>query len=443
MRREPVDGAPIHPRRGGGGLGNVIRRFGWGLGDQLLSSFTNFMLGALIARAVSPRDFGAFSLAYATYTLSLGATRAVVSEPLVVRFSSVAEAVWRDGLRMAGGTAMTAGVAIGVGCIIAGSVIGGLLGTVLTILGIALPALLVQDTWRYAFFAAGRGSAAFVNDAVWTIVLFSAFAGLAAVGSATVNWLTAAWAAGGCVAACVGLLQSRALPAGPRSVVRWLSRQRDLVPRFAAEFALSSGASNLIIFGVGAIAGLGAVGQLRAGQIALGPLNVLFVGSAMATVPEGVRLLQQSTEHLAHASRWISLVLGASAFLWGVVLFVLPTELGEIALGSNWHGAREIVVPLSIGAIAYGLAFGAKTGLRALAAAKRSLRARMIDVSAAVFFVLAGAAFAGVWGAAWGSAMAACVGIPNAWWQFTRALHEYRDSAEPGTATSSLTDQGL
>jgi O-antigen/teichoic acid export membrane protein len=178
MRREPVDGAPIHPRRGVGGLGNVIRRFGWGLGDQLLSSFTNFMLGALIARAVSPRDFGAFSLAYATYTLSLGATRAVVSEPLVVRFSSVAEAVWRDGLRMAGGTAMTAGVAIGVGCIIAGSVIGGLLGTVLTILGIALPALLVQDTWRYAFFAAGRGSAAFVNDAVWTVVLFSAFAAL-------------------------------------------------------------------------------------------------------------------------------------------------------------------------------------------------------------------------------------------------------------------------
>ena len=61
-------------------LGRSVRSFGWGLADQMLSSVTNFLLGLLVARSVGPGEFGACGLAYATYTLALGAARALASD---------------------------------------------------------------------------------------------------------------------------------------------------------------------------------------------------------------------------------------------------------------------------------------------------------------------------------------------------------------------------
>ncbi len=69
-------------------------------------------------------------------------------------------------------------------------------------------------------------------------------------------------------------------PSSPADAWRWLKRQRDLAPRFFTEFAVSIGAANLTFFAIGALARLAALGQVRAGQIALGPLNELGSGQA-------------------------------------------------------------------------------------------------------------------------------------------------------------------
>src|SRR5687767_1592043 len=158
-----------------GGLG-TIRRFGWGLGDQLVSSASNLLLGLLVARSVSPRDFGAFSLVYATFTLSLGAVRALAGELLVVRYSSVSLRRWGHGARAAAGTALAVGSVVGLGCLIAGLVIDGPLRIIFSILGVSLPVLLVQDSCRFALFARGRGAAALLNDLTWAVIMLSAFA---------------------------------------------------------------------------------------------------------------------------------------------------------------------------------------------------------------------------------------------------------------------------
>ena len=155
---------------------SMIGRFGWALADQVLSSATNFLLGLLVARTVGPRELGAFSMAYATFTFSLGAVRAIAGELLVVRHSAVSADEWRDGVKRAAGTALMAGIVVGIGCLIAGVTVGEPFRTVLSIVGISLPFLLVQDVWRFAFFARRRGSAAFLNDLVWAAVLFAAFA---------------------------------------------------------------------------------------------------------------------------------------------------------------------------------------------------------------------------------------------------------------------------
>jgi O-antigen/teichoic acid export membrane protein len=402
----------------------MMGRFGWGLADQLLSSATNFLLALLVARTVGPRDLGAFTVAYATFTFSLGAVRAIAGELLVVRHSAVSTDEWRDGVAKSAGTALIAGVIVGVGSLIAGAGAGEPFRTVLSIVGLALPFLLVQDVWRFAFFARGRGSAAFLNDVIWAVVMFAVFALVRLYNVSSVAWLTLGWASAGALAAIVGVFQLKVRPSGPLASVRWLRRHRDIAPRFFAEFAVSSGLSNLTLFAIGGIAGLGELGRLRAGEIALGPLTVLFAGAGMVATPEGVRLLQESPRRLVHGCRWLSLALAAGVLAWGAVILLVPRAIGEFLLRANWDAARPLLPPLLIALIGYAFSFGAWTGLRSLAAAKRSLRARCIDGSFTFSLGLAGAYLAGAAGVAWGYAITGVLRSLNAWWQFSRALGE-------------------
>ena len=174
---------------------SIVGRFGWALADQVLSSATNFLLGLIVARTVGPRDLGGFSLAYATFTFSLGAVRAIAGELLVVRHTAVPAGEWRDGVKRAAGTALMAGILVGIGCVIAGVAVGELSRTLLCIVGICLPFLLVQDVWRFAFFAQGRGRAAFLNDLVWAAALFAGFGILRGSDVSSVAWFTSTWGA--------------------------------------------------------------------------------------------------------------------------------------------------------------------------------------------------------------------------------------------------------
>ena len=408
----------------------------------MLSSATNFMLGVLVARAVDPRDFGAFSVVFATFTLSVGASRAVAGEPLVVRSSAVSTERWREAARFSVGTSLMIGSLVGLGCVLVALLAGGAFRVALATLGVFLPFLLAQDVCRYALFAHGHGGAAFLNDLIWAVAMIAALGFFSSAELDSVAWFTTAWAFGGTLAAVVGLLQLKISPSGPVGALRWLGRNRDLAPRFLAEFALSSGASSLIVFGIGSLSGLAQVGQIRAGQIALGPLNVMFVGAGMATVPEGVRLLRESPQRLARASRWISIVTAAGALVWGVLVVFLPTAIGRFALGANWEGAKSLIIPLSVGVIGYGLSFGATTGLRSLAAAKRSLRARELSAVSSVFLVLSGASLGGASGAAWGFAMTGCLGVAYSWWHFTKALGEHRERAVKGPSLEGGSGDG-
>jgi O-antigen/teichoic acid export membrane protein len=144
--------------------------------------------------------------------------------------------------------------------------------------------------------------------------MFALFALLRHYDVSSVAWLTIAWASAGSVAAIVGVVQIRVLPSGPFAAIRWLRRHRELAPRFVAEFVVSSGVSNVTLFAIGGIAGLGELGRLRAGEIALGPLTVLFAGAGLVATPEGVRLLQESPRRLVHGCRWLSLLLAAGVW---------------------------------------------------------------------------------------------------------------------------------
>lgn len=421
----------IERQRNPGSRASVyIRRFSWGLGDQVLSSLTNFTLGLLVARVVSPRDFGAFALAYAVYILSLGASRALAGEPLIVRFSASSPEEWRAAVRGATSVAVTLGAIVGCGCLMAALLVKGPLRSALLVLGPLLPALLVQDVWRFAFFAQARGAKAFVNDLVWAIVLFPLVGLILSKDLASVGWLMIVWAGAGTAAAIVGFSQTGVLPGGLGAARTWLSTHRDLAPRFVAEFVLASAASNLTLFAIGSLTSLSQVAWLRAGQLAFGPLGVLFTSAGVVTVAEGVRLLRRSSASLMRAVRAVSLSLALITVAWGVVMHTLPARIGRLVLGQNWAGAESVIIPLTLAMAGLALAFGPVTGLRSLAAAKRSLRARIADATLTTTIMLSGTIINGAVGAAWGSAVAAGIRVPIWWWQFLRALREHEASNE-------------
>jgi O-antigen/teichoic acid export membrane protein len=402
----------------------LVRRAGWGVGDQAFSSLTNFALGILVARTQGPRDFGAFSLAFATYVIALNASRAISTEPLVVRYSAVSLAEWRRATRSATGTALSTGLLAGLGCLVPSLFMGGPLRSAFLALGLTLPGLLLQDSWRFAFFARASGRQAFANDVAWAIVLFPSLGLVVWTGHASVFWLTLAWGGAATAAGIVGALQAHVKPRALDSPA-WLRQQWDLAPRFLGEFMALSGTTQLSFYFIGAIASLEAVGALRAAQILLGPVYAFTIGLRLVATPEVVRLAKQSVGRVRAACAVLSAGLGGATLLWGIAFLLVPARAGAELLGASWQPARRALLPMTLLMASGGVIGGATAGLRALAAAKRSFRARMFTSSVRIVGGVAGAAFGGMLAAAWGLAITGCLGAFVYWDQLARGLREH------------------
>ncbi|MEU1594116.1 hypothetical protein ABZ468_14940 [Streptomyces sp. NPDC005708] len=398
-------------------------RLSWGLADQAASSLSNFLVGAYVARSLGLASFGVFSLVWVTYGVLLSVSRGLATDPLMVRFSGVPAASWRAAAARASGTALGVGAAVGAVCLVAGLGAGGRVGIAFACLGVTLPALLLQDAWRFSFFAAGVGRKAFVNDVVWGVALVPAMIVAARVGG--VGAFVLAWGLSAAVAAGYGCLQSRIRPqlTGVRG---WLRDHRDLGYRYLVENVGLSGARQLRAYGLGAIVGVGAVGTVRGTELLLGPFLAVLMGLSLATVAEAARVLRRAPDRLGMFCLLIGGGQAAGALLWGAALLLLPDRAGVFVLGAVWHSASAIIVPATLGVAGSSLGVGAAVGLRAHGAARRSLRCQLITSVLYVGGGLGGAAAAGTVGSAWGVAAATVTGSALWWLQLRSVLREHR-----------------
>jgi O-antigen/teichoic acid export membrane protein len=400
----------------------LLGRLSWGLADQAASSVSNFAVGVYVARSLGLTAFGVFSLAWVTYGVVLNVSRGLTTDPLVVRFSGVSEGSWRGAVARASGTAVGVGVAVGVACAAVGVALGGRLGPAFVCLGVMLPGLLLQDAWRFSFFAAGAGRKAFVNDLVWCVALVPAM--VVAARWDSVGAFLLAWGASAAVAAAYGCLQSGIRPR-PGRARGWLREQRDLGYRYLVENVSLSGASQLRAYGLGAIVGVGAVGAVRGAELLMGPFLAVLMGLSLVTVPEAARVLRQAPHRLGKFCLLLGGGQAAAALLWGSALLLMPDRLGELVLGSVWPSASQLIVAITLGVAGAGLGTGAAAGLRALGAARRSLRCQLFASACYVSGGLGGAFVAGTVGSAWGVATAT-VGSSAVWWlQLRSALREH------------------
>ena len=392
--------------------------------DQAVSSVTNFAVVLLAIRTVGSAQFGAFSLAYVTYGFALSASRGLVTGPLQVRFSGTDLPTWRRAVAECTGTAAVAGLVSGIGVLAAALLLHGTARVAFIALGLTLPGLLLQDSWRYAFFALGRGSQAFLNDTIWALALIPALGLLRVTGHQEVFWFILAWGAAAAVAAAAGAWQAGVVPR-PARAWEWVRAHRDLGFRYMVESMSINGASQLRTYAVGIIVGLTAIGYLQAANTLMGPFMVIYLGMTLVTVPEAVRAMRRSLRHLRLFCLLAGVGLAVLSLAWGVMLLVaLPRGFGDWLLGPIWRPAYPLVLPLTISIMGGCIDSGATSGLHALGAARRSLRAGLIASAIYLVCTVVGTFADGVEGTVWGLALGTWVGALVWWGQLRAALRE-------------------
>jgi len=411
VTEQSVSAARSTPRRG------LARRVGWSVADQALSSLTNFATGVLIASTLAPLHFGAFSVAFAIYLVALNLTRAVASEPFAVRYGDVPDGEWRIGAAAASGTAVVTGVVGAAFCLVGALLASGPLRPALMALAIAMPGLLLQDSWRFLFATGRRGSSAFAVDLTATVILLPLLLLLRDPPDAGLPVLI--WGVAGLGAAAMAVALGRVRPDVGRAL-GYVRSNADLARPFAGEAALGLAAGQTVTFVLGAAVGLEAAGAYRAAQLLLGPVQVLFMGLALIAVPEAVRLIARGrppNRVAASISATLLLLIG----LWTAAVLSVPAELGERVLGENWAPALPIVPPLALAFGGLVTAAGAGIVLRARAQARRSLGARAVDAVSGLIGGTMGAVAGGALGAAWGIAAGAWIGAAAFWFMLIRA----------------------
>lgn len=422
---------PIHDIGKTSSVLPMARRFGWGLADQALSSLTNLALGLVLARSVGAEDFGAFGIIFATYLLILGISRALCTDPLGIRVSAVSKSDWRDGVKSATGATVSLSLFVGAVFVLISGWLSPHLQSGFLALGLGLFGLLLQDSWRFAFFAAGRGVQAFLNDLVWVGALAVGISIILLLELQSVFSMTLVWAGAATVAGLVGAFQAGIIP-DPRRTLGWLKRHRDLAAPYVGGFMAGGGLGQLGIYGLGLVVGLEVVGAIRGAVILVGPANILIAGVTLAAVPEGAKILKKSLKRFKSTSVFISLGISVSVLLWGVILLALPDEVGRALLGDTWRHAQPVVLPQIIAASASGGLVGALTGLRALGAAGRTLRSTLVTSVMTSGVMIGLAAYTKTaQGAAWGVAIATAASAFVWWRSYLKAIGDYRKSGDP------------
>ena len=392
--------------------------------DQGVSSLTNFGLSVVVLRAVGPREFGAFTLMLATYMVALCLWRALGGDPQLVRHSGGSLEERRAASRAATGLALSIGLAGAALLLVISVLVGGVVGAALLYLAVVLPGLLLQDAWRYTFFADQTPARALLNDVVWALLQAVLTAWVLLYGDESMRTLVLAWGVAATLAAGVGAWQARALPRIGQAW-SWLRQHRDLGPRFAAEtgIALVAWQGGFVL--IGAVAGLTVLGHVNAARVLLGPFNLLALGMVGFAIPEGAAIWRRTPERLRRATAMLGGGLAAMALLLTGLLLLIPDRLGVEILGQTWEGARAILPLVGLWVAAESAGQGPRMGLMVLGEARSVLKARAVTAP----LILAG----GPIGAAWGGARGAAIGLALAhlvgaryWWQTFASRHRDR-----------------
>lgn len=375
----------------------------------MVSGASNVLIAVLAARLLAVASFGLFGIVFLIYTIAIGISRALVSEPLLVHPVEAeerpGEVIGSIGLLSLGLAALLLVVSVGV------RTFSAPLGDALMVLAGCLPLLVLQDLGRYLSFAAQRPGFAILLDTVWLAIMLGFIVVLLATDTRSLAPFVAAWAGAGAIAGLV--LFARYGAFSVRLGLAWLRYTWSFSWRYLTSYTSMQGAQLGATAGLGAIAGARALGGANGALLLTRPFTTFISAVGAASVGE-VRRSTTTTESRRHVAR-ATYLSATVAVLNGVAMVILPSSLGKIVLGPSWYVAQPLLLPAAAGMLCLALATGVRAGLLGM---RQVRQATAINVASSIVLLLAavcGSLIDGARGGMWAIALGwALLLIP--WW---------------------------
>lgn len=396
----------------------------WALGDQVLSSATNFAAAIVVARTVGPAGYGSFTLAFGTWTVLLGATRAMLAQPYTVAASGALDQDWQRATRGTAAAVVVFGVAFGIAAVGVGAIIG--LGTptggAFVALGLFAAPLALQDFWRFAAFSRTMPKAAAINDGVWAIVQALVLSVLVLTRELTPATAVGAWGLGALAGALVGFVQYSVRPKLGAAEWRFIRQNAVSAGWFGVSNAsYQAGAYGTVLL-VGAGLGPTALGGLGSADNLMAPARLVASSGESIMLPLVAREARQARNHSVRRL-CMSYSLGFAAFFalagWALV-WAGPFAL-HLLFGMDYvRFAPLLPAVVAVTAIS-GLASGLILGFRALGEGRPLAVLQATSAAARIAIVAATVPF-GLLAVAWGLAAAETLRTGLAWVMFEKVI---------------------
>lgn len=390
------------------GVRRVATRSLWGLTSQGLNSLSNVVLALVVAHAVSPSQFGAWSLGYVGYMIALHFNRSVASMPMMLG-NGDREKPPHQQIRGCLTTALAVGGVAGLILLGVGATVGASspIRSAAWTFAVFLPVLLLQDSTRYVFFRQGQPGRAAAVDLCWVVVQLAGFGWLIAADRDGLVTNTAVWGFGALVGACVG---SGILSAAPsfRELRRFVVDNLSTSWRLTVDSVLVALSTYTLPLIVAATSGLAAAGALRAGQTLLGGIGILVMGLTPVITVEAMRALRGGRSGTSILAAW-SIAIAVMSGIYGTVILLLPDSAGRVLVGESWPGASAVLLPLVLQTLIRGPFTGAPIILKAKLDFNGVIRLRLQTCVPSLVFPTIGAIWDGSVGAAWGILVGAIV----------------------------------
>jgi len=357
------------------------RRVYVGVATNALSSLGNFALSISLARVLQISELGEFAVAFALYTFCTGLVRAAACEPLL------ACAPQREMLNSGMQRSSFLSLAFGLLILAAGAALSM---PYMMVLGASLHGLTIYDFSKTMNTASFNRKIPLVQEAAWFLV--SAGAGcLVLIGAIGGVYGFLIWSVSGGMIGYVSVaLQSLSMRP------QWRNSQLGTgnAVAFGADYVIGSGANQVTFNLVGAIAGLAAVGSLRAGSTLLGPVSIVIGSARTLAIPYLTRGIAESAQ-VARSRTWVSaaVIAAVSLPLLAIIAF-LPSGVGILLLGDNWSHASRVLPYLALEMAFISMTTIPFAGFRALLAGRMTVVIRsclaLLRVSVVVYAAVVG-----------------------------------------------------
>lgn len=373
-----------------------------GVATNALSSLGNFALSIALAGTLAINELGEFAVAFALYAFFTGLIRAGVCEPLLATTLTI-----RD-LKTAAGRVSMLSAFSALALVIAG-VVGDmpyLLVTAASIHGLSL-----YDFSKTMNISAFDRRIALAQEFIW--FLFALTAGVLihfGIVSGLVGYTI--WAVSG---ALTGYLSSWMQKYIVKPTWQLSESETRNSAAFGGDFLIGSGASQVAFNLIGVVAGLSAVGSLRAGGTLLGPVSIIVSSARSLAIPYLSRGIMRGSTDALSRSFASTLIMGITTIPFLGLIAFLPDALGKSLLGENWSYAEPVLPFLALEMAFIALTTIPFAGFRALLAGRATIIIRSALAVFRVVLVVSAAIAGGAMASA--VAMAAASGIGMlVWW---------------------------